>query len=302
MYSLKSSALIAIHFLLIPLVALSQDTSRVDLNDDWEFLTKSRDHYQEWLESTELSKVLRVTDLLIASSKLVVLDLEATSGADWVNLRTKYADRNGTDLRRMLFDKLLFLSELETDQAGIRIRTALKDYYVDMRYKNDTLAIHESKLRGSGQGTTFIDAQKLPKSNKVNSTNTINKTKVRLKKYFKHYYDGRDGWFNDSKFEVVKEEVQGDKHHLHFKITNIRGEILNDFNIPYYERIRISITLYEENGGVVFVYEIFGKYGSGIIYGPRKNAYKDMEIKYEEYLIDYAEDFAPKIRQALQRR
>lgn len=284
-----------------PILNYAQDSSEVDLNDDWQFLTKSRDHYQEWLESTELSKVIQVTDLLIASPSLVVLDLQITNGADWVNLRDKYADRNGTDLSRMLFNKLLFLAELDRKQAGIRIRSVEKDYYVDMRYQDDTLAIYESKLRGSVKGTVTIDSRALPKSLKGKGLNTIDTTKNRLIAYFNKYYDEKKGFFYDANFKVLDDEEKEGVHYLEFSIWNISNEVLNDFTIGYYERISINITLKKDKEDIVILYEIQAKFGAGLFKAPRRSDYKDVEIKYKEYLEEYGKEFKTKIQEAIKK-
>jgi hypothetical protein len=285
---------------ILPLLTYAQDSSKVDLNDDWEFLTKSRDHYQEWLESnTELTKVIRVTNLIIHSPNLVVLDLEITNGADWVSLRDKYAERNGTDLSRMLFNKFLFLSELGRKQAGIRIRSAEKDYYVDMRYKDSNLITHESKLKGSVKGTVTIDAMKLPKSLKGKGVDTMEETKKQLIEYFKGYYDEKKGFFYDANFKVLNDEKVEDTHYLEFSIWNISNEVLYDFAIGYYERISIIITLKEDKGSVTILYEIQAKYGAGLFKAPRRSDYKDVEINYKEYLDEYGKGFKSKIKEAI---
>lgn len=288
-------------FLSFPLFSLAQkDTipTRELSDDDLEFLWKARDQYQDWLDGSELSKVIKVSELFIANSNLVMLDLEITTGSDWLNLKEGYQEKSGTDLRRTLFNKLLFLAEIDRTQAGIRIRSKENDYYVDMRFVNGELKIHESKLKGSRKGTVVIDIKKLPKALKGDGADGLELTKERIIKYFDEFYSKKSNWFQNVKFKETEEEKDG-VYYLSFSISNIKKEVLDDFVFGYYERISIDITLKKVNNKIIALYEVQAKYGQGILIEPRKVDFTDVDPKYKSYLDQYAKELKGEIDKAI---
>jgi len=292
-------------FLSFPILSLAQKDTipTTELSDDdLVFLWKARDQYQDWLEGSELGKIVKVSELFIANKEdLVVLDLEITTGSDWLGLKEGYAEKNGTDLRRTLFNKFLFLAEIDRTQAGIRIRSKEKDYYIDMRFVKGELKMHESKLKGSRKGTVVIDIKKLPKALKGEGADNLEFTKDRIIDYFDDYYTKKSNWFQNVRFKHTEEEENG-IYYLNFTISNIKKEVLDDFLLGYFERITVNITLKKINNKIVALYEVQAKYGQGILTEPRKGDYTDVDPKYKAYLDEYAVELKEEISTAIKKK
>lgn len=263
-----------------------------DLTDDWDFLHQARGQYEQWLEGSELGKILRVTDLQIYED-LVILDLRAPNGNDWTSFKSRYQENFGADLRRKLFQKMVFLFELDRDQAGLRIRTDLSDHYVDMRYKSDTLILNETVRKDVPRNDSlYIDFNNISCALVGNGAASIELTKSKLRQFFEQYYQNKSKPYREVQFDIYDSEPS----HLSFVIWNLKKEILNDFSIGYFERILLDLTFKAEGEGVKVYYEVFGSFGSGIFKAPRKSNYTDIDLEYDKaYLDDYQRRIKNKI-------
>ena len=68
------------------------------------------------------------------------------------------------------------------------------------------------------------------------------------------------------------------------EITHLNNEICPD---GYFEYHRLYVKGLQKGDDVELSWEFQGKYGSGIVFPPRKNDYKDMEIRYKTNLEEY---------------
>ncbi|MCY7328696.1 MAG: hypothetical protein LH618_09125, partial [Saprospiraceae bacterium] len=68
------------------------------------------------------------------------------------------------------------------------------------------------------------------------------------------------------------------------EITHLNNEICPD---GYFEYHRIYVKGLQKGEDVELSWEFQGKYGSGIVFPPRKNDYKDLETRYKTNLEEY---------------
>ncbi len=94
----------------------------------------------------------------------------------------------------------------------------------------------------------------------------------------------------DSSFSTFEEFV--------LEVTHLSNEICPD---NYFEYHRIYIKGVQKGADVELSWEFQGKYGSGIIFPPRKNDYKDMDLRYKNNLEDYQSRLFKKLLDYLRR-
>jgi hypothetical protein len=68
------------------------------------------------------------------------------------------------------------------------------------------------------------------------------------------------------------------------EVTHLNYEICQD---GFFEYHRIYVKGLQKGEDVELSWEFQGKYGSGIIFPPRKNDYKDMDLRYKNDLEEY---------------
>ena len=281
-------------FLLLCSICSSFPLLSQDLTADWNFLHQAREDYQDWLEESDLTKVIRVHDLII-KPEIVIMDLRISNGTDWISLKERYLEYYGTDLRRKLFKQMTFIFELKDKEAGLRIRSDFSDHYVDMRYR-DTLVIHETVPRGMRKDSLQLKMKDIPGAVAGNGAATIQLSKSKLKQYFEKYFQKKRSFFQEAEIEVTDET----DNHLNFQIWNITDEILDDLLMGYFEYIVVDMTLNVKGNVVKIYYDVEGKYGSGIYKGPRKSAFKRIDKSfYKQYMDDYKRRLTSRIRESL---
>lgn len=264
-----------------------------DLTDDYAFFFETLEEYKSWLKTYNLESVVRVEDLIVEPER-VILDLRIPNRHHWISLKERYKEQQGGDIRQLLFDRFVFIMEVKRPQAGIRIRSDEKDHFVDIGYLNDEFKMLESKPMGTINDTLYIDLRRIPKVEIGNSRQNTRTTIKLLKKHFAEYFDSKSNWFRTPEYEMI-----ADGKRLYIEVYNIKGEILNDFMVPYYERIEITMTIKEKNGKVTIGYRLQGKFGSGIFVAPRKSGYKDMTKYDKPYLVPYNLKMRQRINEAL---
>ncbi len=273
-------------------------SSAQDLTQDWDFLHQARSQYERWLEGTELKKVLRVHDLQIFP-ELVLLDLRIPNGNDWISFKERYEAKYGTDLRRKLFQQMLFMFQLEQAQAGLRIRSDQNNHYVDMRYRADTLAINETNPKSSRIDSIRIDFSKIPGAVIGDGAANLALTRSKLRQFFAEYYREKSTRFREVKYDIFDEEPL----QLSFIIWNLKKEILNDLVLGYYERILLDLTFKTEGQSIKIYYEVYGSYGSGIFRAPRKTEYTDIDLDSKStYMDEYKRKIKSRINQFMKKR
>ena len=281
-------------FLLLCSICFSFPLLSQDLTADWDFLHQAREDYQDWLDESDLTKVIRVHDLII-KPEIVIMDLRITNGTDWISLRERYLEYYGTDLRRKLFKQMTFIFELKDKEAGMRIRSDFSDHYVDMRYR-DTLVINETTTKGLRKDSLQLKMKDIPGAVAGNGAATIQLSKSKLKQYFEKYFQKKRSFFQEAEIEVTDET----DNHLNFQIWNITDEILDDLLMGYFEYIVVDMTLNVKGNVVKIYYDVEGKYGSGIYKGPRKSDYKRIDKSFDkQYMDDYKRRLTSRIRESL---
>jgi hypothetical protein len=265
-----------------------------DLTKEDAFFQKESIIYQQFLEKTELNKVLQVGSVQTFED-LVILNLTMTDYSDWANLSRQYEADFETDIRYLLFQKGLFLFELGEDSLGIRIwSNDYKDCAVQMRYVGDTLRISENPEKGTRKDEVILKKKYLPKITSESTTTGIEICKRNLKKGLENHYKKR-GEYVKTVFVMDKPNV------MKVKISNMKKEILEgSWFSSYWEHLEFNFTFKMKSGNLLVTYTLDAKYGSGV-FRPRKGDYRDMDFEYKEDVDDYLDKIRPIILKYLKK-
>jgi hypothetical protein len=82
------------------------------------------------------------------------------------------------------------------------------------------------------------------------------------------------------------------------EVSHLSDEICPD---GFFEYHRLYLKGVQKGDDVELSWEFQGKYGSGIVFPPRKNDYKDMDPKYKDNLEEYQSHLYKKLLEYLRR-
>ena len=87
-------------------------------------------------------------------------------------------------------------------------------------------------------------------------------------------------------------------HEFTWEFSRLSHEVLEE---GFYEYHRIKIEVQNRNNNIEISWQFTGKYGAGVLFPPRKNDYKLMEINYKREEEDYETKLFKKITEHLQK-
>lgn len=280
--------------ILTCLICLFSAASAQDLRHDKAFFDKKRAEYNQWLQRNRLGQIL-IADSISASPSRVTLFLRPTySGRHtcdslqnaWQRLERSNRQVNGQAFHERLLHKWAFLAEVHEDQVEIMVRCHDPAHFKAKIYSNrGRIPVEEQNIRSGSmleldlpislQGINTGDNSCLFRGKNVNSLCT----KARL--WLVNYYKNKGTpilW----KARVDTSYTAYDEFIL--EVTHLNYEICPD---GFFEYHRIYVKGIQKGEDVELSWEFQGKYGSGIIFPPRKNDYKDMELHYKSSLEEY---------------
>jgi hypothetical protein len=272
-------------FLLTTLAGTVSLLAQDGLQSDEDYFITTLTDYQEWLDSTRLSKVLTLKGIELTSDFLQ-LNLEVPNRDDWFDLRDIYQEDYNRSIGEDLIRKLSFQMALSEDSIRINIQTIDKDYPIELVYSNNEYLTIEQEPLLSTKGMFRLNIADIPKTKKTKASGDTEEVKEWIKNYLKHYYEQKSVWGKKSRFVIIDTDEE-----LSIEVSNISSEVLDDFLVGYYEFIMIDMALEQKGDYVEITYELQAKYGSGIFVAPRRSGYKDMEPKYGEYVEQYRKKF-----------
>lgn len=259
---------------------------------DSAFFANQKADMKAWLVQVGIDS-LKITDIRIQTvPSYVILRVYALSPEVWIALRESYLSQYKRNLEKDIFEKFVFLCEVEAKQALLiieepteslskfEVKAGLdpdKDYSFNIIEHNKPKVAHVEKFQ--------LPAAKIIPPKEATSIDDFEVARLRIISILRQYYAKKGTWFEQSKFDV-KESI--DKQ-VKIIITNLRNEMLHDLFFGHFERIELRFYLTKEVEKVLFECMIDGKYGTSILLAPRSDYhYKDMGIRYQSYINDYA--------------
>jgi hypothetical protein len=280
----------------LPCLGASQAAAQpsTDLRQDKDFFQKKKTEFSQWLLLNHLAGIFKA-DSVAVSAKKVTLFLRPPKDSKqvcdslqcaWTKLEQANKKVNGQFFHERLLHKWAFLAEVRPDQVEVVIRCHEPAHFLAKVYCRDgKVPVEQRSLRSSTvaevstpsslQGINAGENKLLVPNKKVNAVCGS------ARRYLANYYKtkGTPILWNakvDTSYTAWDEFV--------LEVTHLSHEICPD---GYFEYHRIYVKGLQKGDDVELSWEFQGKYGSGIIFPPRKNDYKDMDLRYKSNLEEY---------------
>ena len=265
-----------------------------DLRNDYSFFQKKTKEYQQWLADSQLDRYFIADSLVVQSDKVTLCLRPASQGPDkcaqtqqvWEMLQQKNLQEYGQYFHERLLHKWAFLSEVHENQAEILIRCEKPGYFeVRISSQNGRMPVEGMTMRApafaSIQVPSSLDGANVGDNQALIRNKSVAVVTRAARKYLKMYYSNKGTpilWNAriDDTYTFIDEFL--------LEVTHLSHEICPD---GYYEYHRIYVKGTQKGPNVELSWDFQGKYGSGILFPPRKNDYKDLSAKYKTELEDY---------------
>ena len=267
---------------------------RSDLRQDEAFFRKKQKEFGQWISQNNLAHIFRADSVAVSSRKVTLFlrpAFDSKQACDsiqcaWEKLEKANRGVNGQYFHERLLQKWAFLAEIHPDQAEVVVRCHDPAHFLAKVYsRRGKIPVEQRNVR-----STTVAEVRMPSS--LQGVNTgDNKIVVRGKKvgavcnsarrYLANYYKPKGTpilWRArvDTSYTTYDEFLM--------EVTHLSYEICPD---GFFEYHRIYVKGLQKGDDVELSWEFQGKYGSGIIFPPRKNDYKDMDLRYKSSLEDY---------------
>lgn len=279
----------------IPSTALAQSPLEEDLRMHENFFRARMRDYQQWLTLTELDRIFYADSVAVSSQKVTLFLRAAYQGAQvcdslqcaWERLEQENFRQYGQYFRERLLRKWAFLAEIHEEQAEVVVRCHEPAHFL-MRIRSDSGRILREgrSVRGSTVQVSLPTATALQGINLGEGKATIPgqqapAVSAKARRFLINHYKPKGTpilWRAriDTTFATFDEFV--------LEVTHLSHEICPD---GYYEYHRITVWCVQRGPDTELTWEFQGKYGSGILFPPRKNDYKDLSLRYKDNLEDY---------------
>jgi hypothetical protein len=297
-----------------------------DLTRDKVFFEKQAVLYQRWLDHSGLGKSLRVKTLEVEPQQIALYLSFPTENADtaaavWARLKKDYAALNtGVGLEQELFYKMLHLMELRQSVANVQLYDTYDSRKEPCFYRAFFVRDGAFRVDSSGCKAKKLDIFISPgdlKGGKKHSASAFQQQFTqeyvfdKIHQYAKQRYERQT--CENRKPAVSAPQIDGNV--LRFEVTDLCKEVLKDAQndavcaflnkyvkpCNWIKREKLSFTfVYQtQNGGFQVKCEVEGKVGSGYYDQVARGGYLDMEIDFDGYLSDYANNLQYELKKAI---
>ena len=279
-------------FFVAPSALAQQPTA--DLRKDIAFFRKKQTEFNDWLRRNRLDRVLRADSVAAGAKKVTLFIRPVYQGARvcdsiqcaWSLLEARNENLNGQAFHERLLHKWAFLAEVHQTQAEIVVRCHEPAHFLSkINYREGDFAVDGRNVRAAAVVQVSLPAS-LEGVNAGDNTTMIPDQRVnavcaKARRYLVTHYKPKGTpilWRAkiDTSYSSYDEFV--------LEVTHLSDEICPD---GYYEYHRIFVKGTQKGDDVELSWEFQGKYGSGILFPPRKNDYKDLETRYKNNLEEY---------------
>lgn len=281
-------------FLLLAAASAVWAQPSTDLRQDKPFFQKKQKEFALWLRQNHLERIFRADSVSVSAKKVTLFlrpAFDSKTVCDsiqcaWTKLEQSNRKINGQFFHERLLHKWAFLAEIHPDQAEVVVRCHDPAHFLAKVYSREgkvpveqrnlrSAAVTEVSTPSSLQGMNSGDNKMLVPNKKVAAVCTS------ARRYLTNFYKIKGTpilWRAkvDTSYTTYDEFV--------LEVTHLNNEICPD---GYFEYHRIYMKGLQKGDDVELSWEFQGKYGSGIIFPPRKNDYKDMDLRYKSNLEEY---------------
>lgn len=294
----------------LPVLAFSQ----YDLRQDSAFFAAQEQEFQRWLEANDMAFTFR-TDGVGVDPDRVYLFL-TFAGEDpqceslqsvWDSWERQFNMAHG--FQTLFHEKLLqtwsVLSELSVDSTEIIVRCKGQGLF-NMRIfgrADGRIFSQGNELRVMGGGVIPIPFDNLKeiytggRIRNIDRKLTVRKVRMAVGDYLLNYWYKGKG--TPILYNVRVDTSASYYNEFTWEFTHLSHEVLEE---GYYEYHRIRIEVRERNDQLELTWDFTGKFGSGILFPPRRNDYKLMETYYKDDLEAYEKKLFRKITEFLQKQ
>lgn len=265
-----------------------------DLRQDASFFRAKAPEFQTWLQQNQLDGILYADSVAVSAKKVTLFLMAAYRGARvcdslqcaWDRLEKNNFRQHGQFFRERLLHKWAFLAEVHEEQAEVIVRCHEPAHFLARINSNKgripldgrsirSGAVADVRLPATLQGINVGDNKIVLPGKNVQTVCT------KARQYLINYYKPKGTpilWKAkvDSSYTALDEFV--------LEVTHLNNEICPD---GYFEYHRIYVKGLQRGEDVELSWEFQGKYGSGILFPPRKNDYKDLSLRYKDSLEEY---------------
>lgn len=265
-----------------------------DLRADLPFFRQKRLEFNVWLRQNHLDHLL-YADSVSATPQQATIYLRPTYTGRrtcdslqcaWQQLEKSNRAVNGQSFHERLLHKWAFLAEIHETQAEVVVRCHEPAHFMARTFtRAGRVPVEERNIRSGTviEVRTPASLQTINTGDNMALLHGINLgavcTKARHWLVNRYKTKGTPILWRakvDSSYTAYDEFV--------LEVTHLNYEICPD---GYFEYHRLYVKGLQKGDDVELSWEFQGKYGSGIIFPPRKNDYKDMEARYKTELYEY---------------
>jgi len=276
--------------ILIIISSATLNASSQDLRNDSSFFYSKLSEYESWLDSSGFDQVLKIDSLNITTEKVSLyfgshFENMDTLAAAWCQIKKKYNSKTENAIYSELFDRFVFDMEIGRDSATIYI-IGKTSYLFNVKVEfNKGLIVNEEFAPCQTMGHSNIkfnvkEINCIGKDTTLKIKETLYNIRAKIKNYLQDLYKDHGAYSNKPKIDLLTDN----RTELSFEVTGINKLVLER---GFFEYHQINIEVKKEEGGVVVNIDFLAKYGSGILFVPRKSEYKDMEPKYSDYVRSF---------------
>ena len=265
-----------------------------DLRQDRVFFQNKRVEFDQWLRQNNLDHILLADSVAVANQKVTLFLRSAYTGEHvcdslqcaWQQLEKANRRVNGQYFHERLLHKWAFLAEVRQEQAEVVVRCHDPAHFMaKVTSKNGQMPVEGFTTRSAEVTRVNLPPSLSGINNGDNKATMVGKkvgpTCAKARVYLVNLYKNKGTpilWKArvDTSYTTYDEFV--------LEITHLNNEICPD---GFFEYHRIYVKGLQKGDDVELSWEFQGKYGSGIIFPPRKNDYKDLETRYKTNLEDY---------------
>jgi hypothetical protein len=277
-----------------------------DFRQDKAFFQKKKQDFNLWLKQNNLDRVFHADSVSVTTQTVTLFIKPVYKGklvcdsiqCAWNILEQSNKRLSGQYFHERLLHKWAFLAEIHEDQAVVIVRCHDPAHFLaKISSAKGKIPVETRSIR-SGQVVEVSTPASLQGVNTGDNKMLLQGRSVSAvcqtaRRYLVGVYKTKGTpilWRAqiDSSYTTYDEFV--------LEVTHLSNEICPD---GYFEYHRIYVKGLQKGNDVELSWEFQGKYGSGIIFPPRKNDYKDMDLRYKTSLEEYQRQLFKKLMDAL---
>jgi hypothetical protein len=284
---------------LLSATCICQEVSVVpSLLESDSFFQRQSTEMQLWLDGN-LPKAPYKVSTITTEPQRVSLTLMPQKGTSCAQARTAWqrAMIKQPDLSASILKRFSFLSEIEVQQARLEVKCCAKAHFHQVY--THTPKLPDSQVARSVAPVPMIaplamigDVIQNPKATdetelsalipNAKATDVARKVRTFCASKYGSLPKARYIWDAELKFTEISDTE------FNLEVTYITNVVISD---GYFEYHKIYVTTQQSGANAVLNVRLLAKYGSGIIFAPRRNDYKDMETAYKTDLTDFRSVF-----------